>query len=113
VQFAPARRLGREKSKQAEMIGKDVLPNFVILVWVCIRAAYDNRAMHTDKETDFLPWALAAIVVVIMGAAVALYPNESGASSSSVKSRETPPAATDQRAAIQKPQSPLAAIIPA
>jgi hypothetical protein len=94
-------------------VGRDVQANFVILVWVRIRAAYDNRTMHTDKETDLLPWVLAAIVVVIMGAAVALYPNGSEASSSSVNSQEAPPAAVDQRAAIQEPQPSLAAIIPA
>jgi hypothetical protein len=62
--------------------------------------------MHTDKETDLLPWVLAAIVVVIMGAAVALYPNESAASGSSAQGQDTPSAAADQHAAIQNPQPP-------
>ena len=39
----------------------------------------------TTQQSDFLPWILAAVVVAIMGAAVALYPTESEASNSSAQ----------------------------
>ncbi len=57
----------------------------MIFVGVRFRPAYDNCPMDTTERADLLPWILAAVVVAIMGAAVALYPTESEVSNSSAQ----------------------------
>ncbi len=57
----------------------------MIFVGAGFRPAYDNCSMDTTERADLLPWILTAVVVAIMGAAVALYPAESEVSNSSAQ----------------------------